>query len=111
MAFKQTRATHYGAETFHEDPDRPGQYVIQKTFDREPVIESCTQIRNEVDQRGRELRLAMRIPPVMFFQWIKDGTLGPDDYKHVDGGGIAIEPKKLQQCMREYSKLACMDSL
>jgi hypothetical protein len=111
MAFQQTRQTAYGFETFHENPDRPGEYVIQKTFDRDPIIESCTQIRNEVDQRGRELRLAMRIPPTLFWQWLQDGTLTDEDYTSVNGGGIAIKPEKLQQCMREYSKLACMDSL
>jgi hypothetical protein len=111
MAFQQTRKTFYGTETFHEDPDSLGDYVIQKTFDREPVIESCTQIRNEVDQRARPLRLAMRIPPTLFWQWLKDGTLRDDDYTTVNGGGIAIKPEKLAQCMREYSKLACMDKL
>jgi hypothetical protein len=111
MAFKKTRATYYGTETFHEDPDRPGDYVIQKTFDREPIIESCTQIRNEVDQRSNPLRLAMRIPPTLFWQWLKDGTLRDSDYTTVGDGGIAIKPEKLAQCMREYNKLACMDKL
>jgi hypothetical protein len=111
MVFKAHRITDDGTlETFHEDPDRPGQYIVQKTFDREPIIESCTRIRNELDQRGNELRLAMRVPPTVFWQWIKDGTLGPDDYKE-HNGGIAIEPKKLAQCMREYSALSCMDKL
>lgn len=111
MGFTAKRIRDDGTlETFHENPDRPGEYVIQKTFDREPIIDSCTYFRNEVDQRGNDLRLAMRVPMTLFFQWIKDGTLGPDDYKE-HNGGIAIEPRKLQQCMREYSALACMDKL
>lgn len=111
MAFQATDRTRYGTRTFHENPDKPGEYVVQKTFDREPIIESCTQIRNEVDQRSRPLRLAMRIPTPMFFEWIRNGTLGPDDYKTLEGGGIAVDERKLASCMREYSALACMDKL
>jgi hypothetical protein len=111
MAFEKTERTFYGEETFIENPDKPGEYVVRKTFDRDPIIESCTQIRNEVDQRHRPLRLAMRIPPTVFWQWMKDGTLRDDDYTTVDGGGIAIKPEKLAHCMREYSKLSCMDKL
>jgi hypothetical protein len=106
MAFKATDKTHYGAKTFHEDPDRPGTYVIQKTFDREPIIEKATAIRNEIDQRGQELRLEMIIPDVLFHEWIRNGKLGPDDYK-MHGKGFAIEPKKLQALKREYSLLSC----
>ena len=107
MAFKAIDATAYGSRTFHEDPDRPSTYVVQKTFDREPIIERATAIRNEIDQRGQELRLEMMIPITMFYEWIQSGKLSPDDYKEMPGGGIAIDPKKLQALKREFSMLSC----
>lgn len=111
MGFTAKRIRDDGTlETFHENPDRVGEYVIQTTYDRQPIIDACSYYRNQVDQRGKPLRLAMKVHPTLFWKWIKDGTLGPDDYKEYNGG-IAIEPKKLAQCMREYSALACMDKL
>lgn len=106
MAFKAIDPTAYGSRTFHEDPDRPGTYVIQKTFDREPIIERATAIRNEIDQRGQALRLEMIIPDVLFHEWIRNGTLGPDDYR-IHGAGFAVDPKKLQALKREHSLLSC----
>ena len=108
MAFKKTRKTFYGTETFHENPDKPGEYVIQKTFDRQPFLDDCARIRAEVNQNGKELRLEMRIPPTVFFEWIRNGKLSPDDYRGMPNGGIAIDPKKLAALKRdEFAGLSC----
>jgi hypothetical protein len=107
VSFKATDPTAYGSRTFHEDPDKPGTYVVQKTFDRDPIIKRATAIRNEIDQRGEDLRLEMIIPVTMFYEWMQSGKLSPDDYRELPSGGIAIDPKKLQAIKREYSLLAC----
>lgn len=105
MAFKRTEITHYGTETFHENPDRPGEYVIQKTFDRDPIIERARYLR-QANEGSKGPRFAMSIPVTMFYEWMQNGTLKPNDYKDLPGGGIVIDPKKLAQLQREYSKLA-----
>ena len=107
MAFQATDRTYYGTRTFHENPDKPGEYVIQKTFDRDPIIESCTAIRNEIDQRGSTLKLEARIPVTMFFEWLRTGKIAPDECMDMPNGGIAIDPKKLKALKREFSKLSC----
>jgi hypothetical protein len=110
MGFTAQSPTFYGTETFHENPDSPGEYVIQKTFDREPIIERATRIRNEVDQRGKELRLQMTIPAVLYEEWIRNGKLGPDDHSWLPNGGLFVNPKKLAALRQEYSALNCDDS-
>lgn len=107
MAYQKQRKTLYGVETFHENPDRPGEYVIQKTFDRDPIIERAKLLR-EMDEyavKGAP-RFAMSIPVTMFFEWMKSGKLQPEDYVEMEGGGICIDPKKLAELQKEYSKLA-----
>lgn len=105
MAFTKTRQTYYGTETFHENPDRPGEYVIQKTFDRDPIIERAKLLR-QLHGESKELRFEMSIPSAMFFEWIKSGKISPDDYQELPNGGIAIEPRKLESLKKEYSRLA-----
>ena len=109
MAFQARDTTDYGAvKTFHEQPDKPGEFIVQTTFDRDPIIESCTRMRNEVDQRSKELRLEMRIPVAMFFEWMKSGKLSEDDTQFMPGGGVAVSPKKLEEMKREFSRLNCV---
>ena len=105
MAFKRTTPTAYGYETFHENPDRPGEYVIQKTFDRDPIIERARYLR-QANEGSKGPRFAISIPVTMFFEWLKNGTISPNDYQEMPGGGIVIDPKKLEQLQREYSRLA-----
>ena len=107
MAFKATDKTDYGTQTFHEDPDRPGTYVIQKTIDPTPILDRAALIRNEIDQRGQPLRLEMSIPITLFYEWMRTGKLAPEDYKEMPGGGIVIDPKKLAALKREMSLLSC----
>lgn len=105
---KRTRITDYGSiEVFHDNPDRPGEYVVEKIFDREPILDECARMRNEVDQRGRELKLEMKIPITLFYQWLRDGTLSPNDCLELPNGGMAIDPRKLERLKREHNLLRC----
>lgn len=107
MGFKATTPTYYGSETFHENPDRPGEYVVQKSFDRDPVIERARVMRQISDaSKGPGPRFAMSIPVTMFYEWLRSGKIAPDEYMDMPGGGIAIDPKKLAALQREYSRLA-----
>lgn len=107
MAYSKTRTTFYGTETFHENPDKPGEYVIQKTFDRDPIIDRARLLRQMDEYALPDApRFAMTIPVTMFFEWLKSGKLADEDYVNLEGGGIAIQPKKLEELKREYSKLA-----
>ncbi|MGL4574042.1 MAG: hypothetical protein ACRCV9_04545 [Burkholderiaceae bacterium] len=105
MAFKKTERTFYGYSTFHENPDKPGEYVIEKTFDRDPIIERAKLLK-ELHGDDKELRFEMSIPHTMFMQWIQSGKISPDEWFEAGNGGIAIEPRKLEQLKREYSRLA-----
>lgn len=96
-----------GVDTYyHENPDSPG-FVLEKVFDREPVIEHCARMRNEVAQRG-ELRKVMSIPVPLFYQLMREGKLGEAAF--VDGSCV-VEPKALPRLMRELPKLTCVDKL
>jgi hypothetical protein len=91
---------------YHENPDSPG-FVLEKIFDREPVLEHCAFMRNEVVQTG-PIRKAMSIPTSMFFQLMREGKLG--EHAYVDGNCV-VEPRALKRLMSEFSRLNCVDKL
>lgn len=91
---------------YHENPDEEG-FVLEKVFDREPVLDHCQYMRNEVKQTG-ELRKVMSVPTPLIFQWMREGKLGEQAF--VDGK-LVIDKQTMTKLMREYSALACVDKL
>lgn len=89
------------------NPDSPDELIISKTYDREPVLDFCAKMRNEVNQSGKELRLAAAIPVALFFKLMQEGKIGaPPD----DGGMVAMTSDQLNKLLGdEYAHLKCMD--
>jgi len=99
----------YSRTWWHTNPDKPGEVTLEKEFDREPVIDYCAYMRNEVQQRGG-LRLAMKLPTSLAFKLLQEGKLSG---QWIEGGGLAVEMSELERLYRdpELSLLRCMDKL
>lgn len=101
--------TAWSQTYWHHNPDKPGQVTIEKQFDREPVLDHCAAMRNEVTQTG-ELRKAMSIPMPLFFKLLQEGKISG---QWMEDGGLAIEKSELQRLFNdpELALLRCMDKL
>jgi hypothetical protein len=92
---------------WHVTDEKPGEIISQKTFDRDVAIESATKIRNEIDQRGRELVLGARFPIELIFQLKMEGKITDDEFVN---GALVLNRDKLNKLLNgEYSKLKCID--
>jgi hypothetical protein len=74
-----------------------GKVVLEKEFDRTPVLEHAALMRNQVQQRG-ELRKVMSVPAALIHQWIAQGKLGEQSF--VDGS-LVIDKAKLEQLFND----------
>lgn len=95
---------------WHTNPDNTDEVVIEKVFDRDPVLEHCARMRNEVQQTG-ELRLAMEIPVSVFYDLMRKGRISKDRF--LENGGIAVSPEELRALFNDpdLALLRCMDKL
>lgn len=94
-----------GVDTFFHETDNG--CVIEKVFDREPVLDHCQYMRNEVPQTGA-LRKVMSVPTPLIFQWLREGKLGEEAF--VDGK-LVVDEKTLAKLFNEYDALRCVDKL
>lgn len=99
----------YSRTWWHANPDKPGEVVLEKEFDRAPVLDHCASMRNEVSQKG-ELRKAMSIPAPVFYKLLQEGKVSG---QWMDGGGLAISKAELERLFNdpELAYLRCMDKL
>lgn len=95
---------------WHVNPDNTDEVVIEKEFDRAPILDHCARMRNEVQQTG-ELRLAMEIPVSKFYDLLREGRISQDRF--TENGGIVVTPAELEALFRDpdLALLRCMDKL
>lgn len=95
---------------WHANPDKPDEVVLEKVFDRQPILDHCARMRNEVQQTG-ELRLAMEIPVSVFYDLMRQGKISKDRF--LENGGIVVTKEELQALFNDpdLALLRCMDKL
>lgn len=95
---------------WHVNPDNTDEVVLEKEFDRAPILDHCARMRNEVQQTG-ELKLAMELPVAVFFELMRKGKIASDRF--LDNGGIAMTKAELETLFRDpdFALLRCVDKL
>ena len=71
-------------------PDEPDIEVVEKTYDRQPILDFAASVRNELDFRRKELRPRMILPIAEYHKLILDKKIR--EGLPVDGG-LVLSPE------------------
>lgn len=75
-------------------PDEPDIEVVQKTYDRQPILDFAASVRNELDFRRKELRPRLIMPIAEYHKLIMDKKIR--EGLPVDGG-LVMDPRDTQK--------------